>query len=162
MPSTWTSVRALIQSPTTFWKLGRYGFDRWTLRWVRNWVDGYIQRVIVSGSISKWKPRTTGVLQGSILGSIPFNIFTNDRVGLSMHSASLQMIPKWQQSTHLRKVMSSRQTRRNQDRLWGDLPAAFKYIKGIYQKNRLLLPMPAGIGQGATVLNWERVCLDLT
>lgn len=34
------------------------------VKWMRNWLDGCMQSVIVSGSMSKWKP----VLQGSILG----------------------------------------------------------------------------------------------
>ncbi|KAK4829469.1 LOW QUALITY PROTEIN: hypothetical protein QYF61_004759 [Mycteria americana] len=52
-------------------KLAAHGLDGCTLRWVKNWLDGRAQRVVVNGVYSIWWP-------GSVLGPVLFNNFIND------------------------------------------------------------------------------------
>ena len=59
-------------------KLIKYGLNEQAVSWVENWLNGWTQTVVISGTKSSWRLATSGAAQGLILGPDLFNLFINN------------------------------------------------------------------------------------
>ena len=59
-------------------KLEAYGFSKNSLNYIQSYLRNRLQRRNVNNNFSVWKDIFAGVLQGSILGPLMFNIYINN------------------------------------------------------------------------------------
>ena len=83
-------------------KLGAYGFDTASLKLIRSYLTNSFERTKLNTSFSSWSKLFLGVLQGSVMGPLLFNIYANDLSHLTgmtvcviMLTIQLSMLVTW-------------------------------------------------------------------
>ncbi len=59
-------------------KIRAHGVTGNILAWIREWITGRQQRVVINGQSSDWEEVSSGVLQVSVLGQLLFTIYIDN------------------------------------------------------------------------------------
>jgi len=63
-------VFGAVQLDILVTKFEKNGFDGWTTRWIRNWLGSHTQRIVINGSVFKWRLVPSSIPQGLVLGPV--------------------------------------------------------------------------------------------
>ncbi len=102
-------------------KIEGYGIKGKVLSWIRAFLTGREQRVVVNGAYSKWSPVTSGIPQGSVLGPVLFVLFVNDMPDV-VHSTLLMFADDAKVFRRVDSVEESKELQEDLNKLseWAD------------------------------------------
>ena len=86
-------------------KLAAAGVDGKLWHWIKDWLAGRKQRVIVKGESSEWLLIESGVLQGTVLGGPFFDVFIDDIDGVVVFC----FIRKFADDTKMAMIIKSKE-----------------------------------------------------
>jgi hypothetical protein len=89
-------------------KLRAHGIRGRVLAWIRAWLTGRRQRVVLNGKQSSWADVLSGVPQGSVLGPILFGVYIND---IDTVAKFIEILRKFADDTKLGQMAGTEEER---------------------------------------------------
>ena len=104
--------------------LAAHGVEGKVYTWIKAWLCGRRQRVVVNGDGSPWAEVKSGVPQGSLLGPVLFKVYIND---IDLAAELISLLTKFADDTKLAQIVRGEEDRRPWTPSWpGQLNGAWR------------------------------------